>query len=237
MVFYSGKMVCTMYFSGMLMKKTAFILSMLFPFVVNAAGLSTTTRSYSIVLGASRVVMTSGKEIYNLHVENKQSYPVLIESAVFDENSDTKSDMYIITPPLFRLDGGQKNSISIIKADDSFPEQVESMNWICVKSIPPSEGSAWIKDDELKKNGSINVNVLVKNCIKLINRPESLDPALTRPGRFDRRVPVELPDLQGREAILKVHARKIKVAEDVDFNKIARMASGASGAELANIVN
>ena len=69
------------------------------------------------------------------------------------------------------------------------------------------------------------------------NRPESLDPALTRPGRFDRRVPVELPDLKGREEILKVHARKIKVAEDVDFNKVARMASGASGAELANIVN
>ena len=69
------------------------------------------------------------------------------------------------------------------------------------------------------------------------NRPEALDPALTRPGRFDRRVPVELPDLQGREAILKVHARKIKVADDVDFRQIARMASGASGAELANIVN
>lgn len=69
------------------------------------------------------------------------------------------------------------------------------------------------------------------------NRPESLDPALTRPGRFDRRVPVELPDLKGREAILKVHAKKIKLAEDVDFNKIARMASGASGAELANIIN
>lgn len=69
------------------------------------------------------------------------------------------------------------------------------------------------------------------------NRPESLDPALTRPGRFDRRVPVELPDLQGREAILKVHAKKIKVDRDVDWNKIARMASGASGAELANIVN
>ena len=69
------------------------------------------------------------------------------------------------------------------------------------------------------------------------NRPDSLDPALTRPGRFDRRVPVELPDLKGREEILKVHAKKIKVAEDVDFNKIARMASGASGAELANIVN
>ena len=69
------------------------------------------------------------------------------------------------------------------------------------------------------------------------NRPESLDPALTRPGRFDRRVPVELPDLAGREAILKVHAKKIKLAQDVDFHTIARMAAGASGAELANIIN
>ena len=69
------------------------------------------------------------------------------------------------------------------------------------------------------------------------NRPESLDPALTRPGRFDRRVPVDLPDLKGREAILKVHAKKIKVADNVDFLQVARMASGASGAELANIVN
>ena len=69
------------------------------------------------------------------------------------------------------------------------------------------------------------------------NRPESLDPALTRPGRFDRRVPVELPDLKGREEILKVHAKKIKAGPDVDFSRIARMASGASGAELANIIN
>ena len=69
------------------------------------------------------------------------------------------------------------------------------------------------------------------------NRPESLDPALTRPGRFDRRVPVELPDLDGREKILRVHAKKVKIADDVDFRTVARMASGASGAELANIVN
>ena len=69
------------------------------------------------------------------------------------------------------------------------------------------------------------------------NRPESLDPALTRPGRFDRRVPVELPDLKGREEILRVHARKVKASQNIDFGKIARMASGASGAELANIVN
>ena len=73
--------------------------------------------------------------------------------------------------------------------------------------------------------------------LAVTNRPESLDPALTRPGRFDRRVPVELPDLKGREEILKVHAKKVKLDETVDFNKIARMASGASGAELANIVN
>lgn len=69
------------------------------------------------------------------------------------------------------------------------------------------------------------------------NRPESLDPALTRPGRFDRRVPVELPDLKGREDILRVHAKKIRISDNIDFNKVARMASGASGAELANIVN
>lgn len=69
------------------------------------------------------------------------------------------------------------------------------------------------------------------------NRPDSLDPALTRPGRFDRRVPVELPDLQGREAILKVHARKVRMADNIDYNKLARMASGASGAELANMIN
>ena len=79
-----------------------------------------------------------------------------------------------------------------------------------------------------------NIGVII---LAATNRPETLDPALTRPGRFDRRVPVELPDLAGREAILKVHAKKIKTADDVDFHTIARMASGASGAELANIIN
>ena len=69
------------------------------------------------------------------------------------------------------------------------------------------------------------------------NRPESLDPALLRPGRFDRRVPVELPDMKGREAILRVHGRKVKMGEDVDYNAIARATAGASGAELANIIN
>ena len=86
-------------------------------------------------------------------------------------------------------------------------------------------------------SGSEFVEMFVVIILAATNRPESLDPALTRPGRFDRRVPVELPDLAGREAILRVHAKKIKVAPDVDLAKIARMASGASGAELANIVN
>lgn len=79
-----------------------------------------------------------------------------------------------------------------------------------------------------------NIGVII---LAATNRPETLDPALTRPGRFDRRVPVELPDLAGREAILKVHAKKIKTADDVNFHTIARMATGASGAELANIIN
>ena len=158
------------------MKKIAStILVMLFPIVVNATELNTTTRSYSIVLGASRVVMKSGNEAYNLPIENKQDYPVLIETTILNEDSETRSDRYIVTPPLFRLDGKQKNSVSIIKANNRFPEQVESMNWICAKSIPPSEGSAWIKNDVLKKSGSLNVSILVKNCIKLINRPESLE--------------------------------------------------------------
>ena len=74
-------------------------------------------------------------------------------------------------------------------------------------------------------------------CIRDRNRPDSLDPALLRPGRFDRRVPVELPDLKGREDILKVHAKKVKLGDDINFNEVARMAAGASGAELANIVN
>lgn len=78
---------------------------------------------------------------------------------------------------------------------------------------------------------------MVSSFLQRTNRPDSLDPALLRPGRFDRRVPVELPDLKGREDILKVHAKKVKIGDNVDFNKIARMASGASGAELANIVN
>ena len=100
------------------MKKIASVLAMLFPIVVYATELNTTTRSYSIVLGASRVVMKPGNEAYNLPVENKQDYPVLIETTILNEDSDTKSNMYVVTPPLFRLDGGQKNSISIIKENN-----------------------------------------------------------------------------------------------------------------------
>ena len=113
-----------------------------------------------------------------------------------------------------------------------------------IDAIGQKRDSAGVRNDEREQT----LNQLLtemdgfegKNGVIILaatNRPEILDPALTRPGRFDRRVPVELPDLKGREAILRVHAKKIKTAENVDYSKIARMAAGASGAELANIVN
>ena len=111
-----------------------------------------------------------------------------------------------------------------------------------LKLYKKGEGDAWVeidKDEAIEAGYSnyITYKAVANFPFAATNRPESLDPALTRPGRFDRRVPVELPDLEGREAILKVHAKKVQLSDDVDFHTIARMASGASGAELANIVN
>ncbi len=110
---------------------------------------------------------------------------------------------------------GQKRNTGVMGGND---EREQTLNQLLTEM------------DGFEGNGGVII-------LAATNRPESLDPALTRPGRFDRRVPVELPDLKGREEILKVHAKKIRIADDVDFAKIARMASGASGAELANIVN
>ncbi|WCF13799.1 molecular chaperone [Edwardsiella piscicida] len=108
-------------------------------------------------------------------MENQQSYPILVESRVMDEKSEKKSPDYIVTPPLFRLDSGQKNTISIIKVSPHFPHDIESMHWICVKSIPPTEGSAWSDNDKNSGKGTLNVNVMVNSCIKLITRPSSLN--------------------------------------------------------------
>lgn len=100
--------------------------------------------------------------------------------------------------------------------------------------IVETDYSTFVKMAEDMDGFEGNTGVII---LAATNRPESLDPALIRPGRFDRRVPVELPDLKCREVILRVHAKKIKVGNDVDFHTIARMAAGASGVELANIVN
>ena len=134
----------------------------------------------------------------------------IVDDPLFDRRN-TKNN----TPPVIHLELVPGDGLRIVLA----PKGGGSENMSAIRMLKPSDG----------RKGVV--------LLAATNRPESLDPALTRPGRFDRRVPVELPDLKGREEILKVHARKIKVAEDVDFSVVARMASGASGAELANIVN
>ena len=108
-----------------------------------------------------------------------------------------------------------------------------------VEGAAPTQANADILHELEKGATAVNLTIGRKGVVLLAatNRPETLDPALTRPGRFDRRIPVELPDLKGREEILKVHAKKVALAPGIDFNTVARMASGASGAELANIVN
>ncbi|AKM48994.1 fimbria/pilus periplasmic chaperone [Edwardsiella anguillarum] len=158
-----------------MLTKYPVLAALVFPLVGNAVALDTQTRSYSITLGASRIIFDAESDSYNLPIENKQPYPILVESRVMDEKSEKKSPDYIVTPPLFRLDSGQKNTISIIRVNASAPRTIESMHWICVKSIPPTEGSAWSDDDKKRSNGILNVNVMVNSCIKLITRPASLN--------------------------------------------------------------
>ena len=141
-----------------------------------------------------------------------------------------------------------KNELGASKVRDLFKQAKEKAP--CIVFIDEIDAIGKKRDNQLSSNDEREqtLNQLLTEMdgfegnngviiLAATNRPESLDPALTRPGRFDRRVPVELPDLQGREAILRVHAKKIKIADDVDFKQIARMASGASGAELANMIN
>ncbi|ENP3038028.1 molecular chaperone [Salmonella enterica] len=136
------------------------------------------SKTYSIDLGASRIIFNSESDSYNLPVENKQSYPVLVQSKIMNETSDEKSTRFIVTPPLFRLDAGQKNTVSVIKTGNIPAGNKESLNWLCVKSIPPTDGSAWVDKNSNSKN-SVTVNVMVNSCIKLILRPSSLDNAST----------------------------------------------------------
>lgn len=156
------------------MIKIICIFMAVFSSISHAAQIETMTRSFSSSLGATRIVFDSENESYNLPIDNKLSYPVLVETKIMDESAEIASSKYIATPPLFRLDGGQKNTVSIIKVSDDFPQDVESMNWVCVKNIPPSDGSAWVNESNNQK-GVLNVNIMVKNCIKLIMRPTSLE--------------------------------------------------------------
>ncbi|HCP1543072.1 TPA: molecular chaperone [Escherichia coli] len=149
-------------------------LLIVFPYITNAADLRSETKSYSVTLGASRIIFDDKKNASSLLVENKQEYPVLIESRIMDESSEKKSSEYFVTPPLFRLDPGQKNSISVIKTSNEFPLDTESLNWICVKSVPPTKGSAWA-DSNTKNESTLNIDILVNNCIKIITRPSALD--------------------------------------------------------------
>ena len=150
--------------------------------------------------------------------------------------------------PFFSMSGSEFVGMGASKVRDLFSQAKEKAP--CIVFIDEIDAIGKKRDGQFSSNDEReqtlnqlltemdgfqeNIGVII---LAATNRPETLDPALTRPGRFDRRVPVELPDLAGREAILKVHAKKIKTADDVNFHTIARMASGASGAELANIIN
>ena len=138
--------------------------------------------------------------------------------------------------PFFSMSGSEFVEMFVgmgaSKVRDLFKQAKEKAP--CIVFIDEIDAIGQKRDGQMAGGFEGNNGVII---LAATNRPESLDPALTRPGRFDRRVPVELPDLEGREAILKVHAKKVQLSDDVDFHTIARMASGASGAELANIVN
>ncbi|EFH8216090.1 TPA: molecular chaperone [Escherichia coli] len=159
-----------------MLNRLSLVVVLAYPMLAISADFKTQSRNYSIVLGATRIVFSSGKSSYDLPVENQQDYPVLVETKIMDENSEARSSSYLATPPLFRLDGGEKNTVSIIKMREPLAKNIETLNWVCVKSIPPTKGSAWIGKNDNKNNvGSINVDVMVKNCIKIISRPAELD--------------------------------------------------------------
>lgn len=160
---------------GGMLKKIILIIAATFSVISHATQIETTTRSFSSFLGTTRIVFDSDTDSYNLPVDNRLDYPVLVETKIMDESSEKTSSKYIATPPLFRLDGGQKNTVSIIKVSDDFAKDVESMNWVCVKNIPPSDGSAWASNDINHEKGVLNINIMVNNCIKLIMRPASLE--------------------------------------------------------------
>ncbi|EEC7775281.1 fimbrial biogenesis chaperone [Escherichia coli] len=134
----------------------------------------TTSRTYSLVLGVSRVVFHEDMDSYEVTVSNKQDYPILVSSKINNSENNRIDSSYVVSPALFRLEANQKNTITIVKSSDVFPKDVESLNWLCVKSIPPTEGSAWVGNSTVRNRTSLNVNVLIDSCIKIFSRPASI---------------------------------------------------------------
>lgn len=135
------------------------------------------SQSSGVALGASRVIYPLNGRGVTLTVTNPQDFPVLVKSSVMDEQQKKEAPFYI-TPPLFRLDAGQRNALNITRTGGDYPSDRESINWICVQGIPPEADSAWADNGKAGSSGknrvSMNVQVIISSCIKMFVRPESV---------------------------------------------------------------
>ncbi|MCW6016415.1 fimbria/pilus periplasmic chaperone [Serratia marcescens] len=148
----------------------------LFQFHAMAAGLPGSVTKYETILGANRIIYSSSANGASLSVTNPQDFPILIQSMVLNE-ALKPVDTFVVTPPVFRLDGKRMNKLSIVLAEDNGVSDRESLNWLCVKSIPPKSDDVWAKEEnnaQSKKQADVNLQLSLNNCIKLITRPTSL---------------------------------------------------------------
>lgn len=163
------------------MRKRNFLLDLLIAMsltgTVNAGQIKVDTLKYGVVIEGSRIIYRSDSTGSVLPVENPQTYPVLVQTKVLTEKKD-KSAPFFVSPPLFRLDSGKRYSLRIAKTGDSFPQDKESLFWVCVKGIPPKADDLWAgKQDNAGANRDVGVllNISIDNCIKLIVRPNKLE--------------------------------------------------------------
>lgn len=163
------------------MKKNISALSALAVFICLAADTvsaapahsETSTQTFSVKLSSSRLIYDLASNGTTLTVTNPQDYPVLIQSMALEENKKTKAP-FVVTPPLMRLDGQQSSRLRIVRTGGNFAADRESLQWLCVKGIPPKAGDAWAKDDKAKDKVTLNIQLSMTNCIKLLIRPETL---------------------------------------------------------------
>ncbi|HFG7808352.1 TPA: molecular chaperone [Salmonella enterica subsp. enterica serovar Java] len=142
-----------------------------------AQSTSLNTQKYGIVLGASRVIYPPEGRGVTLSVTNPEGYPILVQSQVMNEDKKTEAPFYV-TPPLFRLEGGQKNTLRVVRTGGNYPTGRESLAWLCVRGIPPKDGDVWAQDKNTSAQSSGGVAMLmqlsINSCIKLLVRPGSL---------------------------------------------------------------